>query len=155
MDESKALNLQYLQASTDRHERATAIIGLASTEDSGYLEFLKPLTTDSDNLVAIAAIFTCMKLGDESADVDRLVAGLGDENEEVKQLAVHVLCDLGNAVVPELESMLKSKSVFTEDILEVLGDIGGEESYAVLSRFESDDDEMMELLGEILEDWEG
>ena len=143
MAESKPLNLQHLQACKDRHERATAIIGLASTEDSGYLEHLKPLTTDSDNLVAIAAIFTCMKLGDESIEVDRLVAGLGDEYEEVKQLAVHALCDLGNVVVPELEKLLNSKSSYTEDILEILGDIGGEESFAVLSRFESDDSDMM------------
>ena len=57
-------------------------------------------------------------------------------------------------MVPELEQMLKSKSSFTEDILEILGDIGGEESYAVLSKFESDDGEMMELVGEILGDWD-
>ena len=56
---------------------------------------------------------------------DPKYTGLGDEEEEVKQLAVHALCDLGNVVVPELEKLLKSKSSHTEDILEILGDWEG------------------------------
>ena len=154
MKDPKISKLRRLLTSIDRHERACAAIELGKNGEPRLLEEIKPLTTDPDDLVAIAAIYGCWKLGAEPIDLERIVAGLASKEEEVMQEAVEALCDIGSLAVPGLKKMLSDDSPFSTEILEILGDIGGDESYAVVSEFQSDDPELQAVAKEVLEDWE-
>jgi HEAT repeat protein len=71
---------------------------------------------------------------------ERLVAALGESDENVRSVAGIMLAKSGRAAVPVLYRALANRSNLPE-VLSLLGDIGDASVETALARFTSDDDE--------------
>ncbi len=139
----------------DRHDRAEAAVELGQLGVQKARPALEAMLDDSDDLVAVAAIYATWVLGGEEVPIERAAASLASADEEVVQAAVQALCEIGDGAVPGLLALLGSSSPYSRQILHILGDIGGEQARAVLERFSrSGDQDLAEAAGEALEDWE-
>lgn len=139
--------------SRDRHRRATAAIELGQHGDRQSLDRLRELTSDADDLVAIAAMFATWRLGDGGVDMERMIAATASDDEELVQESVFALCEMGDSVVPRLEGLLESQSPYAKNILRVLADIGSATSRETITRFETEDPELKSTIRALLEDW--
>jgi HEAT repeat protein len=141
--------------SKDRHERAEAAIELGSRGDEDSLGLLCDMRNEPDDLVAVSAVYACWQLGDQSPSLRRVVANLAAEDEENVQLAVQVLCEMGESAVPKLVELLKADSPHASHVLRILGDIGGPASLAAVRRVaRSENSELVEIAQDLLDDWE-
>ncbi len=137
----------------DRHERAAAAVelGQRGVEEAGPA--LEAMLDDTDDLVAITALFGAWNLGREDVPVERAAAGLASPDEEIMQTAVHVICEMGEGAVPGLLALLQSSSPHSQQIVRILGDVGGAQAREELERLSrSDDPELAATASSALED---
>ncbi|MCZ6617790.1 MAG: HEAT repeat domain-containing protein [Gammaproteobacteria bacterium] len=157
MTSGDALQLPELRAalgSSDRHQRAYAAIQLGRHQDQHSIDQLRTLTREPDELVAIAAMYGCWQLGVDAIAIDRMVAALSSDDEELVQESVFALCEIGEAVVPKLTEFLETQAASPISVLCVLADIGGGAAFDVISSFKSDDPDVRSTIQELLEDWD-
>lgn len=140
--------------SSDRHRRAVAAIQLGQLGDRRSVDELRVLACDSDDLVAIAAMYGAWQLGVDTVAIDRMVAALSSDDEELVQESVFALCGMGEPVVPKLTGLLIEQPAFADGILRVLADIGGAMSWQTINDFETDDADLMDMIQELLEEWD-
>lgn len=140
--------------SRDRHRRAYAAIQLGQHGDRRSIESLRDLTSDTDDLVAVAAMFGCWQLGIDAVAIDRIVAALSSNDEELVQESVFALCEMGPSIVPKLAGLLEQQPEFANSILRVLADIGGDAAFATITNYQTKDSELMNTIQDLLDDWD-
>lgn len=141
-------------SSKDRYRRANAAIQLGQLGDRQSVDQLRELTDDTDQMVAIAAMYGCWQLGVDVVAIDRMVAALSSGDEELVQESVFALCQMGEAVVPKLAQLLIEQPAHAGNILRVLADIGGEVSRKTIRDFETGDPDLVDTIQELLDDWD-
>ena len=140
--------------SDNRHERAQAAIQLGQNQDRDSVARLRDLASDPDDLVAIAAMFGAWQLDADVVNIERMVAALSSDDEELVQESVFALCEMGEAMVPRLTALLDAHTADANAILRVLADIGGDKAFAAISGFKSDNPDIASTIEELLDDWE-
>ena len=140
--------------SDNRHERAQAAIQLGQNQDRDSVARLRDLASDPDDLVAIAAMFGAWQLDVDVVTIERMVAALSSDDEELVQESVFALCEMGEAMVPRLTALLDAHTADANAILRVLADIGGDKAFAAISILKSDNPDIASTIEELLDDWE-
>ena len=153
--EPEVLRLREELGSTDRYLRAQAAIELGQRRDVASLPEVARLLNDPDDLVAVAALYGCVRLGADDVSVERAAESLGSSDEEVMQAAVQALCALGEAAVPKLSALLDEMPSYAVEIVHVLEDIGGEAALAVVRQVAARPDPpgVAQAAREVLESW--
>ena len=141
--------------SKDRHQRAEAAVTLGSTGDQAVLADLQALLDDDDNLVATSATYGYWLLDGGPVNIDRAVHSLASTDEDEVQTAVQALGAMGDAVLPQLTAQLASDPPEAAEILQILGDIGGDEALqAVNAARHSDRPDIADSARDVLDEWE-
>ena len=153
-NEDQLARLRTELRSPDRHRRAYAAIQLGQHGDRQSIDELRDLSADPDDLVAIAAMYGSWKLGIDAVAIERMVAALSSDDEELVQESVFALCDMGDPIVPKLKRLLEEQSPFAGSILRILADIGGHASFDAIAGFETDDTDLQHLKRTLLDDWD-
>ncbi len=153
MASSRTTLMQSL-ASNNRYQRATAAIELGKRRIRQALPELRRLTTDSDDIVAIAAMYACWELGEDLISIERIVAALESDSEEDVQQAVETVGAIGEPFVAKLAPLLMQSPDRARLALKLLDEIGGPEARRLVQFMRSDDPDVAALVREILDDWE-
>jgi len=142
-------------SSENRHERAQAVLEAGQCNTETMLMELSQVLNDPDDLVAIAAMTACWWLGEKQTPIDRAVNALATQDEEVVMAAVHALGEMGETQVPKLVELLDRNSSTAHQIVQILGDIGGDSSLlAVRKAANSPDIDLAAAARRVLEEWE-
>ncbi len=143
-----------LLESDNRHARAVAAIQLGQSGVTKALPQIRPLVSDSDDIIAFAAMYACWLLGEDRISIDRLVMALDSEDEEVIQQVAQTITAIGDFLVPKLEALIKQSPKMAIHSLNLLEEIGGPTALTAIKSVESNDQEVTELINEIVEDWD-
>lgn len=140
--------------SDNRHARAVAAIELAQHNIIGALPKLRTLVDDEDNIVALSGMYACWMLGEDRVSIERMIHALDSEDEESVQLAVQIVTEMGDFLVPKLETKLNDSPKVTIQVLNMLDEISSPSALAVVKSVKTDDPQVIQLIEEILEDWD-
>ena len=151
---SSIAELISLLDSDNRHARAVAAIELGKQKIADVLPRLRELVNDNDDIVAFAGMYACWMLGEDKVSIERMVSGLDAEDEEVIQLTVQIVTEMGDFLVPKLKSLIDQSPRLTIQVLNLLEEIGGPSALAVVKAVKADEPEIIELINEILKDWD-
>ena len=139
----------------NRYERAEAAIELGRLSDKESAPELKRQLDDPDDLIAISSMYGCWLLGDESVTTERAVSALASQDEETVQAAVQALCEMGEAIVPDLVGQLEAGSPHAAEIVRLLGDIGGDEGLEAVKKVaRTAARKLAETARSVLDDWD-
>ena len=142
-------------AGKDRYQRIEAVLALGSSGEAAALPHLQPLLTDPDGLVSTSALFASWQLSGELPPLEPALAALASSDEEQVQTAVQVLTRIGDALLPELQSRLAAQSPYSTEILQLLGDIGGQQALQLLHQAaQSDHADIAAVARGVIDDWE-
>ena len=141
-------------SSSNRYQRAEAAIKIADNEAAGALPELRELANDSDDMVALTAMYACWKLGEDTISIDRFIKALNSGDEELVQQAVHTICTIGEPMVPKLAPLLQGSQATALLALRLLDDINGPEAMRTVRSMQNPDPAVAMLAREILEEYD-
>lgn len=140
--------------SSDRHARAVAAIELGKLKVADVLPRLRAMVDDEDDIVAFAGMYACWLLGEDRVSMERMVSALDSEDEEVVQMVAQIVTEMGEFLIPKLDTTITQSPGLTIHALNLLEEIGGPSALAVIKAVKSDDPEVIELINEIVDDWD-
>ncbi len=151
--ESTAELLELLE-SENRHARAVAAIKLGQGKVAEALPRLRKLADDKDDIIALAGMYACWKLGEDRVSIERVITAVSSEDEEVVQQAVQTVTAFGDFLIPKLVPLINQSPELTTDIVNLLELVGGPGALDVIKSINTDDPEVVELINEIIHDWD-
>ena len=141
--------------SSDRYQRVEAAITLAAAGETDALPALQALLADPDGLVATTALYATWMLSGELPALDPALTALASDDEEQVQTASGVLTQMGDALLPELQSRLAAQSPYSAPILRLLGDIGGQQALEMVrDACNSKQAEVAATAQQVIDEWD-
>jgi len=153
IDEALASLIRALD-STDANERAQSAVRLGELQARTALPKLRALTENKDDIVALAAMYSCWLLSEDRINTTRVIDALASDDESLVQEAINVICQIGHPMVDKLRTALSSAVTNASTVLSALDDLHDPAARAIIEEFHTDDPALLALKREILDDWD-
>jgi hypothetical protein len=140
--------------SSDRHRCAEAAIRLGDGKAAAALPRLRELSEADDDVIALAAMYACWKLGDDRIRVTRVIDALASGDEERVQMAVHTACEIGQPMIAKLAPVLLESPERAKIALALLDDIHAPAARRVINELETVDPELAATQEKVLQLWD-
>ena len=140
--------------SADANERAQAAVRLGEIQAQTVLPKLRALTRNPEDVVALAAMYSCWLLGEDTINTGRVVEALASGDESLVQEAIQVVCQIGHPMVDKFRVVLGDTPSKAPTVLAALDDLHEPAARTIIEAFRTDDPTLLALKREILDDWD-
>ena len=154
MNSSSSNELIKLLNSDNRHARAVAAIQLGQQNNKDVLPTVCDFVNDEDDMVAIAGMYACWRLGEDKISIERMIHALNSDDEDTIQLLIQVVSDMGDSLIPKFDLIENPPTQHIIHMLILLEEIGSESALSLIKSIKSDDPEVLTLIKNIVNNWE-
>jgi HEAT repeat protein len=140
---------------SDPYVRSDAALNIGKMKLANAEVKLRSMCEEGSSVAALSAYHALWNMGCPLESIDLLLESLSSDDEELMQLAVQIVSQMGESLLKPVIAMLGKPNKNVKTLVMILEEVGGNAAFKTLQEMQSDQDpQLSSLIKEAIDDWE-